>query len=239
MADRVLNTKIALLYKSYSQWDAIKSTYIPLKGEVCICEVPASTSAVAQEPCVLFKVGDGTKSFGELQWTSALAADVYNWAKKANLDFGDLNAAFLEKLDERIAEKSSNTEYQMTGENGVWKLQKREIGSETWTDVSTVDVAAYVSPLLNKKVDKEIIGGNGKAEIFNESGGGGAHFIHNDGTESFVGVNDGGESGLMAQIYADKIVDGKWVGSRINVFHNGIYYVSKANQLAGYDKNAP
>lgn len=76
----------------------------------------------------------------------------------------------------------------------------------------------------NTKVDKEIQGTNGKAIIFNEADGGGAKFEHNDGTESFVGVNDGGENGLVAQIYADKLVGGKWTGAKLDVTQGGMYY---------------
>ena len=65
---------------------------------------------------------------------------------------------------------------------------------------------------------------NGEAIIQNEPTGGGAKFHHTDGTESFVGVNDGGENGMVAQIYADKNVDGNWIGSRINVYQKGIFY---------------
>ena len=79
MTEKILNTKIALLYKSYADWDAIKDSYKPLQGEVCFCEVPASTGAVVNEPCILFKVGDGVKTFNQLPWASALAADVYEW----------------------------------------------------------------------------------------------------------------------------------------------------------------
>lgn len=84
-----------------------------------------------------------------------------------------------------------------------------------------------------------VVGTNGTGLIFNEADGGGAKFEHNDGTEAFVGVNDGGEQGMMAQIYADKSVDGHWVGSRINVYHDGIYYVSKTAQANGSVKNDP
>ena len=64
----------------------------------------------------------------------------------------------------------------------------------------------------------------GKAIIQNEPTGGGAKYHHPDGTESFVGVNNGGENGMVAQIYADKQVDGNWIGSRINVYRKGIFY---------------
>ena len=77
---------------------------------------------------------------------------------------------------------------------------------------------------LDKKTDKEVQGTNGIARIFNEVDGGGAKFEHNDGLESFVGVNDGGENGLAAQIYADKLVDGKWQGAKLDVTNGGMYY---------------
>lgn len=89
----------------------------------------------------------------------------------------------------------------------------------------------------NGKVDKNITGANGVAQIFNEADGGGAHFIHNDGTEAFVGVNDGGKDGLMAQIYADEAVDGGWIGSRINVYNDKIYYTNRAAVEGGAAKN--
>lgn len=72
--------------------------------------------------------------------------------------------------------------------------------------------------------EKQISGDSGVARIFNESDGGGAKFEHSDGTESFVGVNNGGQSGLAAQIYADKLVDGKWQGAKLDVYNDGIYY---------------
>ncbi len=77
---------------------------------------------------------------------------------------------------------------------------------------------------ITKKVNKEIIGANGKAEIFNEADGGGAKFTNNDGVESFVGVNDGGENGLVAQIYADKLINGKWTGAKLDVTNGAMYY---------------
>lgn len=74
-----------------------------------------------------------------------------------------------------------------------------------------------------KKVDKELIGANGKALIFNEADGGGAKFENNNGVESFVGVHDG-SNGIVAQIYADKLVEGKWQGAKLDVSNEGIYY---------------
>lgn len=87
------------------------------------------------------------------------------------------------------------------------------------------------------KVDKEISSANGKARIFNEADGGGAKFEHTDGSEAYVGVNDGGKDGMMAQIYADVLKNGKWSGSRINVYNDKIYYTSQADVDAGVERN--
>ena len=73
------------------------------------------------------------------------------------------------------------------------------------------------------KVDSEISSDEGRALIFNESVGGGAKFKNNNGIESFVGVHNG-DNGIVAQIYADKMIDGKWNGAKLDVTHSGMYY---------------
>lgn len=94
MAEQIfkeLKTKIALKTLTYSQWDAIKDTYKPLRGEVCVCEIPTGatvpTANSVTPPTVLFKVGDGVNVWSALNWASALAADVYTWAKKPEAEF--------------------------------------------------------------------------------------------------------------------------------------------------------
>lgn len=87
MANEILKeikTKIALKVLTLVEWEAIKDTYKPLRGEVCFCEIPEGNANATNAPTVLFKVGDGNKFFGELNWASALAADVHAWAKAAN-----------------------------------------------------------------------------------------------------------------------------------------------------------
>lgn len=109
------------------------------------------------------------------------------------------------------------------GDNVVWTGDEwaKLAGS---VDLSNYATKEYVDNQTSGKVDQTIAGTNGTSYVWNESSGGGARFVHNDGTESFVGVNDGGENGMVAQIYADKQVDGNWVGTRINVYQKGAYY---------------
>lgn len=99
MVDKLLKTKIALKQNTYAYWTTGEGKdYIPLYGEVCLCEVSDAATATTA-PTVLFKVGtakknaDGSyvtgtaKKFSELNWVSALAADVYSWAKKTETEF--------------------------------------------------------------------------------------------------------------------------------------------------------
>lgn len=87
MAEQILKTKIALKIKTLQDWTDNYSNYKPLRGEVCLCEIPANNSNATTAPTVLFKVGDGESTFAQLKWASALAADVYAWAKKTEAEF--------------------------------------------------------------------------------------------------------------------------------------------------------
>ena len=60
------------------------STFVPNKGEVCFVEIPTGDTTATTAPTVLFKVGDGKATWGALKWGSALAADVYAWAKASS-----------------------------------------------------------------------------------------------------------------------------------------------------------
>ncbi len=79
-----LKTRISLKYDTLANWQS--STLKLNKGELAIAVIPTADPAKKQLPPVMFKVGDGEHTFAELgdNWTSALAADVYSWAKAAN-----------------------------------------------------------------------------------------------------------------------------------------------------------
>ena len=84
-----IKTRILLRYDSLTNWTATDP--VLKAGEIALVTTgPAKdTGAVtpdsgAQHP-LLMKVGDGTHKFSELTWSSALAADVYAWAKQASL----------------------------------------------------------------------------------------------------------------------------------------------------------
>ena len=91
MADvKTLQTRIALKYDSYANWtnedvEGQGAKLVLLPGELGICYVGDANQESNVVPTVLFKVGDGTKTFKELPWASAKAADVYSWAKASDV----------------------------------------------------------------------------------------------------------------------------------------------------------
>ena len=88
--EKIMNTRIQLKYDSYDNWLS-HSSVILKAGEVAIAYLgPSHTDLPTPEGVnkthpVLFKVGDGVTTFANLPWASALAADVYAWAKEDKL----------------------------------------------------------------------------------------------------------------------------------------------------------
>ena len=78
--EQVLKTKIRLRYDSFDHWS--KCTEALLEGEIAVAYLgPTKTTTSPDNGThpVMFKVGPGL--FNDLPWASALAADVYGWAK--------------------------------------------------------------------------------------------------------------------------------------------------------------
>lgn len=93
MAEKLLKTRLRLKYDTFANWEKVKTTFVPLKGEVCLIEVPNNVDPIHNAPSILFKVGDGTTAFGDLKYGSALAADVYSWAKASGITVSGNDAA--------------------------------------------------------------------------------------------------------------------------------------------------
>ena len=96
MADvKTIQTRLQLKYDTYANWtddtqDDVGANLVLLKGEIGICEIPTGSAEAQTAPTVLFKVGDGTNPFKSLKWASALAADVYSWAKSETVVFDEV-----------------------------------------------------------------------------------------------------------------------------------------------------
>lgn len=131
MAEKILNTRIKLKIDTLASWNAVKDTFKPLAGEVCIAEVPTVEGSTLQP--VMMKIGQYTdstktnlKTWGELDWVSAKAADVYGWAKAATKP--TYTASEITGLEEFIAgeiqDTNDNTTYAFEIVDG--KLQVTE-----------------------------------------------------------------------------------------------------------------
>ena len=146
-----LNTRIALKYDSYENWQTHNP--ILLKGEIAIAELPVkankdgvgvpnaegSTPAIQNAPNILIKVGDGTNHYNDLKFVSALAADVYSWAKAATKP--TYSAGEITGLGDYISSaiQDTNTQYRIVAVDGAaysYKLQKKDIKDADYTDVS-------------------------------------------------------------------------------------------------------
>ena len=141
MATKTLKTRFQLKSDTYQNWIANDPT--PLAGELCIVIVPAETGAVAKEPAVLFKVGDGAHKFSELQFTAGLAADVYDWAKAANKP--TYSASEITGLSDYISGEIQDTDTQYKLEvdadnDRKFHLYSQAKGTSTWNLVSTITI---------------------------------------------------------------------------------------------------
>lgn len=92
MADKTLKTRIVSKHASYTAW--ADSTLVLLAGEIALASIettkPDGQGGQITVPTYLMKVGDGVKTFKELNWLAAPASDVYAWAKKASLELADI-----------------------------------------------------------------------------------------------------------------------------------------------------
>lgn len=112
MADiKQLKTRIALKYDTYANWtddtaEGKGANLVLLPGEIGFCAigdtVETGKGQATTNPTVLFKVGDGVTPFKTLKWASALAADVYAWAKSETVVFNDTNKRIEFKTGETV-----------------------------------------------------------------------------------------------------------------------------------------
>lgn len=142
MANTTLNTRIQLKYDTYANWTT--NNPVLLSGEIAVVVVPASSGAVPNEPTVLFKVGDGSKNFNDLQWVAAPAADVYSWAKASTKPTYTANE--IQGLEEYISGQiqDTDTQYQIiaSGTNGI-QLQSRPKTGGEWSNVGSPITITY------------------------------------------------------------------------------------------------
>lgn len=142
MATTTLNTRIQLKYDTYENWTT--NNPVLLAGEVAVTTVQSAQAPVSQVPAILFKVGDGTNNFNTLNWASAIAADVYPWAKASVKP--TYQASEIEGLEDYISGQidDTDTQYQIiaSGTNGI-QLQSRPKTGGAWSNVGSPITITY------------------------------------------------------------------------------------------------
>lgn len=141
-----LMTRISLKYDSYANW--LTNDPVLLAGEVAIATIPADTNVPTKEgrkmqdlPNVVMKVGDGSSKYSELKFVSALAADVYDWAKAATKpSYAASEIGGLKEFVEGISDIDTNTQYTIAPVAGAeykYELKKKEIGEAEFSSFAT------------------------------------------------------------------------------------------------------
>ena len=150
MANKTFNTRICMKNDTYAQW--VEKNPVLLKGEIAVVVIPADTGAVQGEPVTLFKVGDGTKKFSQLDFIGAKAADVYSWAKAANKP--EYQATEINGLADYISSEiqDTDTQYELRADadNGrKFYLYSKAKGDEAFgaSPVSTIEIPETVYTL--------------------------------------------------------------------------------------------
>lgn len=131
-----LQTRILNKISTWTEWESVKSTFKPLRGEICIVEIPAGTSSTGlTPPATGIKVGDGQHVFGELPWIQAVAGDVTAWCKENMADFDKFKAQVaaavadseggLQDAIDGLGQRVTNLEATVnTGDNSNAKLRQ-------------------------------------------------------------------------------------------------------------------
>lgn len=166
-----LMTRIALKYDSYENW--VANNPVLLAGELAIAHIPTEHATDPTHfqniPNVVMKVGDGTSHYNDLKFVSALAADVYDWAKaaqKPTYNAGEI--VDLQKFVEDHSDFDTNTQYTIVPVAGAeYKYELK------YKDLTDADFKSFTTPVYMdmsgadtrlKKVEKDLadlIGGDG------------------------------------------------------------------------------
>ena len=166
-----LMTRIALKYDSYENW--VANNPVLLAGELAIAHIPTEHATDPTHfqniPNVVMKVGDGTSHYNDLKFVSALAADVYDWAKAATKpSYTATEIGGIKEYVESISDIDTNTKYTIVPVAGAeykYELKYKELTDADFKSFTTpvyMDMSGADTRL--KKVEKDLadlIGGEG------------------------------------------------------------------------------
>lgn len=139
--NKVFQTRIQLRYDTYANW--LTNNPILKAGEMAIATVVADEQEMTDLPNIVLKIGDGINYYNDLKFVSALAADVYGWAKAKSKPV--YAASEITGLADYIAEHSdfdTDTQYQLVAVSGAtykYQLESRTFANGTWSEWANVD----------------------------------------------------------------------------------------------------
>ena len=133
MAEKTLNARFQLKYDKLADWQKTDTpnqgaNLVLKKGEIAFCEIPTNGGKVGQEtpPAVMFKVGDGEKTFAQLPWGTGLAGDVYDWFELSHEKHYYTNSSeILEEVMSAFDDKVDFSKYDSDGDgyiDGIWMV---------------------------------------------------------------------------------------------------------------------
>lgn len=152
-----LNTRIKLKYDEYANWTS--KNPVLLAGEVAIATIPSGTNVstgadttMQHLPNVVIKVGDGKTAYNLLPFVSALAADVYGWAKAPEKPV--YTAGEITDLDKFIAGEIQDTDTQYTVQSVAGSTYKFELMKKNKGDADTA--FAHVAYIDLSEIDTRL-----------------------------------------------------------------------------------
>lgn len=230
MATTTFNTRISLKYDTYANW--VDKDPVLLAGELAVVVVPAATGAVAKEPAILFKAGDGSSKFSQLQFAAGLAADVYDWAKAENKPTYSANE--ITGLSDYISGEIQDTDTQYKLEADADNARKFHLysqakGGSTWSLISTITIP-------DETVYTLVEGGTNGTVKFN----GTDVKVHGLGTAAYKAENAFDAAGTASAVKGAESDDNTKItvyGAR-KLAQKGIDDASAANTAAGNAKTA-
>ena len=153
MAEKLLQSRIVLKYDSLTAWE--NSSVVLKAGEVGFAAIPDKAGRTQ----VVAKVGDGSKTWANLEYISALAADVNKYAKYTDVEFE-------QAIDARASAKDTDTQYTIAKVNDYqYKLQSKGIGGAFADTGVVIDIPNDTAKLGELEAAIGVINGSGEGSF--------------------------------------------------------------------------